>query len=411
MTHARRIVAFAALSRVAVSLVAALTALIVTPYDTSNRLRRPASRMTHALSAFANWDGVYFAHIATNGYDYEHVHAFFPLYPLLLRGVRRISLPFLPDDAVAVPLAGWLLSNASFVLAAVYLYRLGRLVLGDERVARRAALLFCVAPSGIFMSALYSESLMCLLSFSGMFYLERYRRSTQLAPLVLCAALFGLASATRSNGALLSLFIAWQRLRDSPSPRQLARFLRHWLTTAALGVVAVGPQVLYFARAIFVYCPSLVGPSGPAPDRPWCRAVIPNVSAMYMFIQREYWNVGLLRYYEWRQLPNFLLAAPILTLSTVTLARAAAGHAKTTPIAQALGPYAVHHAFLVANALLVVHIQVTTRLLAACPTVFWLPALFFLERRQDPSGRAVVAYSLLFSVLGAVLFSAFYPWT
>ncbi|GLE02879.1 hypothetical protein PINS_up011743 [Pythium insidiosum] len=45
---------------------------------------------------------------------------------------------------------------------------------------------------------------MCLLSFSGMFYLERYRRSTQLAQLVLCAVLFGLASATRSNGALLS---------------------------------------------------------------------------------------------------------------------------------------------------------------------------------------------------------------
>lgn len=48
-------------------------------------------------------------------------------------------------------------SNVSFVGAAVALYRLGVLVLRDERVARRAAYLFCIAPSSIFMSAIYSE--------------------------------------------------------------------------------------------------------------------------------------------------------------------------------------------------------------------------------------------------------------
>lgn len=42
-------------------------------------------------------------------------------------------------------------------MAALYLYRLGVLVLPDERVARRAAYLFSVAPSSIFMSAVYSE--------------------------------------------------------------------------------------------------------------------------------------------------------------------------------------------------------------------------------------------------------------
>ncbi|GLE10980.1 hypothetical protein PINS_up023272 [Pythium insidiosum] len=138
---------------------------------------------------------------------------------------------------------------------------------------------------------------------------------------------------------------------------------------------------------------------------------------MYMFIQREYWDVGFLRYYTWRQLPNFALAAPMISLSITTLARvlgpSSAGH-KTHAATDnaALTRYAVHHAFLLVNALLVVHIQVTTRLLVACPTVFWLPARqFFVARESAARGRAVVAFSLLYSVLGAVLFSAFYPWT
>lgn len=81
----RRVVLFAAASRAAVSLLALLTALIVTPYDTSTHL---AAGGRSLLTAFANWDGVYFAHIAQRGYDYEHVHAFFPLYPMLMRALR-----------------------------------------------------------------------------------------------------------------------------------------------------------------------------------------------------------------------------------------------------------------------------------------------------------------------------------
>lgn len=77
---------FAAASRVAVSLLTLLTALLVTPYDTSTRLEVTGSGSL--LAAFVNWDGVYFAHIARHGYDYEHVHAFFPLYPMLMRALR-----------------------------------------------------------------------------------------------------------------------------------------------------------------------------------------------------------------------------------------------------------------------------------------------------------------------------------
>lgn len=85
----RRVVVFAAASRAAVTLVALLTARLVTPYDTSTRLA--AGGVGPYAAAFANWDGVYFTQIATQGYDYEQVHAFFPLYPLLMRALRCVQ--------------------------------------------------------------------------------------------------------------------------------------------------------------------------------------------------------------------------------------------------------------------------------------------------------------------------------
>ncbi|KAE8879388.1 hypothetical protein PF005_g7481 [Phytophthora fragariae] len=431
------VVTFAVATRACVMLVALATAAVVTPYDTSSHLQTGGS----PLAALSNWDGVYFSHIARSGYDFEHFHAFFPLYPLLARWLARL-LPL--DEASAVVASGWMISNVSFVLAALFLYRLGRVVLRDEVVARRAAYLFCVAPSSIFMSAVYSESLMCLLSFSGLYFLARHAHSPKscraFRDLVYSALLFGAASATRSNGILLSLFIAWHRVTVSPSPRELFRFLGFWIRTAALGVLAVGPQVAYFIAAMVPYCPSVVQRFGgealsvgaEMQDRSWCAKAVPNFTAMYTFIQSEYWNVGLFRYYELKQVPNFLLAAPIIVLSLHALhgyfrGQVVPGRPSFGPQEQvrtwrgtALTPYYVHWLFLVVNALLVVHIQVTTRLLCACPPLFWHPAALICgvtAKRKESApalttyGRLVVGYFLLFTVLGSVLFPSFYPWT
>ncbi|KAG7399528.1 hypothetical protein PHYBOEH_008653 [Phytophthora boehmeriae] len=422
----QRVVKFAVASRVSVVLLALATSVVVTPYDTSSHLQAGA----FYLSSLANWDGVYFSHIARHGYDYEHFHAFFPMYPLLARWLGLL-LPL--DSTSAVLVSGLIISNVSFVLSAVFLYRLGCIVLKDEVVARRAAYLFCIAPSSVFMSAFYSESLMCLLSFSGMYYLARHAHAStsrrKFCDLVYCALLFGAASATRSNGMLLSLFIAWHRLTVSPSPRTaLSRFLGFWIRTAVLGVLAIGPQIVYFVAAMVPYCPSLFdgASESEAVDRSWCSDVIPNFSAMYMFVQSEYWNVGLFRYYEWKQLPNFLLATPIIALSLHSLQGYFRGKIVPGRIQQlhdwrgaALTPYYVHWLFLVLNALLVVHIQVTTRLLCACPPLFWHPAALVCrvstQKKASPElttyGRYVVGYFLLFAVLGSVLFTSFYPWT
>ncbi|RHY98425.1 hypothetical protein DYB37_002971 [Aphanomyces astaci] len=344
-----QLVAAAVLSRAWVSAMALVSHAFITPYDTS-----ALAHSKSIFSAFAAWDGVYFVDIAGEGYRYENTHAFFPLFPLLLRWTSPLLSPVL-DKNTSLLAAGWLISNVCFVLAAIYLYRLGLLLLNNESLAKRAAYFFCICPSGIFMSACYSErlvisirgissstrvllsSLMCVLSFSGMYYLERYRTAARSTSghiyLALSALLFGLSAATRSNGILHSrtsflllptihfshfealVYIAYYRLLTSPHPlRAFPRFLGYWTYTALLGVVAIGFQVAYFVVGVAAYCPSYAAVVQPlrsvmdmpmtsalTQDRPWCSQVLPNYSAMYLFIQREYWGVGPFAYYQLKQ--------------------------------------------------------------------------------------------------------------
>ncbi|MCO5605110.1 hypothetical protein L7F22_059290 [Adiantum nelumboides] len=46
--------------------------------------------------------------------------------------------------------------------------------------------------------------------------------------------------------------------------------------------------------------------------RPWCTNKLPY---LYGFVQSNYWDVGFLRYFQFKQLPNFLLASPMLSLA------------------------------------------------------------------------------------------------
>ena len=225
-----------ALTRGAVLLVALFAALTAGPaaggvpernarvYDTPELTHPLGGFGDVALSPLARWDAVWYLRIADGGYgDNEDARAaFFPLYPMLSRGVGQLG----GGSEAAVLIAAYLVSLAAFLGALYLLYRLVSLELGT-RLARPALLLLAVFPASLYFGAPYSESLFLLMCV-GAFYSAR---TGQWALAGTCAA--G-AATTRSSGVLLLLPLAvlyWQERRRL-RPDVL------WLALGPLGLAA-----------------------------------------------------------------------------------------------------------------------------------------------------------------------------
>jgi hypothetical protein len=219
-------------SRAAVLLVAVFAALSFGPAsgglarENADKFDEPA--LTHALAdpvlaPLARWDSVWYLRIADSGYEDSAARtAFFPLYPLLVRGVGTLF----GGSPGALLAAAFLVSLAAFLAALVLLHRLTELELG-RRLASPALLLLAVFPAAVYFGVPYSESLFLLLAV-GTFYAARTGRWAWAG---VCA---GLASGTRSAGLLLVLPLAliwWQsrprRVRDGA-----------WVLLAPAGLVA-----------------------------------------------------------------------------------------------------------------------------------------------------------------------------
>lgn len=145
----------------------------------------------NALAAPAvRWDSNWYVDLASHGYRHEGVEpAFFPLYPLLMRGLGELT--------GSVVVAGVLISLAAFLVSLVLLSRLTALELG-ETAGRRAVVLVAFFPTSLFFSAVYTEALFLALEL-GAFYAARRGRWAW------AGLLGGLGAATRNTGALLAI--------------------------------------------------------------------------------------------------------------------------------------------------------------------------------------------------------------
>src|SRR5207247_7284132 len=90
----------------------------------------------HTLSILSYWDGVWYRTVAEHGYllipGRQSDPAFFPLFPIVLRGLHGLGLSFLTS--------GLLVSNVAFVGGIVAFYAVSRRLLSPD-VARMSAML------------------------------------------------------------------------------------------------------------------------------------------------------------------------------------------------------------------------------------------------------------------------------
>lgn len=147
---------------------------------------------------FLYLDGKAYGMIATRGYDYApdgafHTVAFFPLYPLLIAALVRVT-------GLPLSIAAVVLSNAAFLVALWVIF-----IWTQERFGSKPAywtvLTFCCLPLSIYGSLVYTEGLFLLLTTLALRCFER--------DAFVAAGLWGaLASATRPTGAALVLAFA-----------------------------------------------------------------------------------------------------------------------------------------------------------------------------------------------------------
>jgi hypothetical protein len=149
------------------------------------------------------WDGGWFVRVAVDGYPHGYTFgangeleanelAFFPLYPMLIRGVSALGL----DAGSAAIAVSWLAS----IGAAIALHLLGT-TLHNRRAGWALVAICCAAPVSVVLSMAYSEGLFLAL-VAGM--LAAAHRRVWWA-----AGLLGLAAAlTRPTGAAAAVALA-----------------------------------------------------------------------------------------------------------------------------------------------------------------------------------------------------------
>ena len=146
------------------------------------------------LNPFTFYDSEHFLWIAEYGYTNNHLYAFFPLYPLLIRVLAFIGLSY--------PLAGVLISWVSAWGVSVLLYKM----LPDDK-KDLGVWLWCLSPIAIYSISVYTEALFVFLSLLSwkLYKDEKWFLSGLLA---------GLSALTRNIGIVFVGMIIMDSLKN-----------------------------------------------------------------------------------------------------------------------------------------------------------------------------------------------------
>ncbi|GIL75979.1 hypothetical protein Vretifemale_5662 [Volvox reticuliferus] len=356
------------------------------PLSSHRALEGLPSKLAHLLQGWLVWDAVFFADIAASGYSFEQYYAFFPFLPgtrkakrdepekkpqilsfllsLMLVSLIHATLNRLPYlRATSAPLFIYLaitawaparffpvlaltINAAASVISTLLLYRLGERLTHDRQLAALACLFFMFNPATIFHAAPYSEACFTAATLAALYWLHCRDR------LVPAMAAVAVSCGLRSNGVVNAGYLGHYCICRGVAAWSASKLgaVGHMLLGVLAAGIAVMPLVAFQYSAYSTFCrgfmdPEVVSEKAVHPTctlksrwpRPWCASRLPYV---YGFIQSEYWNVGLFRYWTLQQLPNFLLAAPVLLLSAAGLAEYCKANSKHVLLRLGLTPLA-----------------------------------------------------------------------
>jgi Gpi18-like mannosyltransferase len=171
-------------------------------------LPAPANGVTATFSwdNFTAWDSYWYKRIINDGYQFvnngqEYSVAFFPLYPLLIRGLMFLGLPFEPS--------GILINTVGFIGALIILYKWVE-ERHDKNTARLATAALAWCPMSVYGTVVYTEGLFLLTTTAALWAFDNKKYTW--------AAFWGaLSTAARSPGLALIpafIFVAWKEKRE-----------------------------------------------------------------------------------------------------------------------------------------------------------------------------------------------------
>lgn len=407
-------------------------------------------------------------HIALYGYTYENTVAFFPLYPFIVKYISWIVsyvIPILNIESILV-LVFFGVNFYLFIKTALIIFQLTRLFHG-VKFAYNVALIFCFNPASIFFSAPYSESLFCYLTFQSILHITvfsiKWVRSNSIyfniSDCVWCIIPVSLSAATRSNGVLNIIFFIYVYLEVSIhkvfSKKNL--FCQHAIILSilllVLTVIMLIPFIIVQMYDYLLFCSNfqhdlpkslvtyaenqklILWGTFSKNNQSWCHQSIPFA---YSYVQDQYWNVGFLKYYQIKQLPNFCLAFPLIYIGLKGIINYLRDHPrmllhlgifrklfveykimnspKEKDFAKLLlldieFACIVHCLFLIVFCILCIHVQVTTRMIfSSSPIIYW----FCCQSLYSQNSKEVLfikSYYIIYFVLGTIMFCNFLPWT
>lgn len=194
----------------------AIALLAVSTFPLQQREQFTVLGSPSVWDTFARYDSGWYYQIADHGYRFVKGGpsagvgkpgkiAFFPVYPLLMRGTGYVF----GDTPAAIYLGGIIVSWLAFAAAMVVIFHLARLDLPDGR-ATQAALFTAIFPFSFFFGMVYTESLFLLLTVLA-FYAFRTKRW------IVGGVAGAIATATRVNGILMLPALAWVAYRTVDS--------------------------------------------------------------------------------------------------------------------------------------------------------------------------------------------------